>query len=120
MIEEQSGCKARAQADVGPTDPVRQGNVLGTIGIEAAGNLCEGRPASAGHHQRFDGCTEHPRKIVQRSLLADDHAAADHALIEGNVFEVLQQVGLASAEVAGDQQSGVARAAAASSPSAPS
>ena len=106
MIEEQSGCKARAQADVGPTDPVRQGNVLGTIGIEAAGNLCEGRPASAGDHQRFDRRTEHPREIVQRGLFADHHAAAHHALIKGKVFEVLQQVRLARAEVAGDQQSG--------------
>jgi hypothetical protein len=83
--------------------------VLRAVGVETAGNLGQGRPGSAWYDQRLHGCAEYARQIVQGRLLADHHAAAQHAFIKGNVFEVFQQVGLASAEIAATRTPDVGR-----------
>ena len=81
--------------------PLVEVHVARAVRVQLAGELRQRGAPPPRHHRRADRRPVQLGGVVQRRLLADHDLAGDEALVAGDVLQVLQQVGLARAEVAG-------------------
>jgi hypothetical protein len=87
-------------------DPTGELGVAGAVEAEFPGDLGQGGADPAGRDGGPDRRPVDLDRVVERRLLADDVLADDEPLLQGDLLEVFEKVGLAGPEVPGDQETG--------------